>query len=397
MAEKLKFSRQSILMSKGFEHVREAMQLGAQAHLNAGQQWDFWKPLREIPLQAWFDKSKSSMVENRLNPNLPDIFFHRYGIPIGHMARTHGSIGGASLRETVSIPNDLSALKIADEVIEGAEPWSDWKQYSRNIDMDTPKVNVPITRYTDTVTGDITNNGTIFEFAEAGGTSTSIGGKVDTVELDCSGKNNSFRGNIGVDRNDVKDNNFLAVEQSLKNAGNQFYWLTGKRIISQLVTTATNTATKAALAPTGDPAEFASLVEVVRSRFPGSQRNRADTMFINPADAARAVNSFSSVGGGWPFLSRFITGPTDDRDVVNNSGLAASLGLRNVWETPQIAVGSVLITKRDIAQVVGVREDLTIENFDLRPGGLYESDLVIRFDVQKADDNGSFLVTDYNV
>jgi hypothetical protein len=120
-------------------------------------------------------------------------------------------------------------------------------------------------------------------------------------------------------------------------------------------------------------------------------------MFINPADAARAVNAFSTVGGGWPFLSRFITGPTDDRDVINNSGLAASLGLRNVWETPQITTGNVLITKRDIAQVVGVREDLTIENFDLRPGGLYESDLVIRFDVQKAEDNGSFLVTSYNV
>jgi hypothetical protein len=389
MTEKIKFTRQAILMQPEFNHIREALQFGAQAHLNAGEQFDFWKPIREIPLQAWYDKSKNAMSENRLNPNLPDIMFHRYGIPIGHMARTHGG----NFRETVSIPNELSALKIADEVIEGAEPWSDWKQYSRLIDMQTPKVNVPLTKYTDTVTGDITVNGTIFEFAEAGGTPAPIGGKVETIELDTSGKNNSFRGNIGVDRNDVKDNNFLAVEQSLKNAGNQFYWLVGKRIISQLVTT----ATKAALAPTGDPAEFASLIEVVRSRFPGSQRNRADTMFINPADAARAVNAFSSVGGGWPFLSRFITGPTDDRDVINNSGLAASLGLRNVWETPQIVTGSVLITKRDIAQVVGVREDLTIENFDLRPGGLYESDLVIRFDVQKAEDNGSFLVTAFNV
>ena len=397
MAEKVKFTRQSILQQPEFAHIKEAMQLGASAHLNAGQPFDFWKPLREIPLQAWYDKSKDAMLQNRLNPNLPDILFHRYGIPIGHMARTHGSIGGQNLRETVSIPNDLSALKIADEVIEGAEPWSDWKQYSRMIDMQTPKVNVPLTKYTDTVTGDPTVNGTIFEFAEAGGTPAPIGGKVETIELDTSGKNNSFRGNIGVDRNDVKDNNFLAVEQSLKNAGNQFYWLVGKRIISQLVTTATNTATKAALAPSGDPAEFASLIEVVRSRFPGSQRNRADTMFINPADAARAVNAFSTVGGGWPFLSRFITGPTDDRDVINNSGLAASLGLRNVWETPQITTGNVLITKRDIAQVVGVREDLTIENFDLRPGGLYESDLVIRFDVQKAEDNGSFLVTAYNI
>jgi hypothetical protein len=91
-------------------------------------------------------------------------------------------------------------------------------------------------------------------------------------------------------------------------------------------------------------------------------------------------------------------GPTDDTDVVNNSGLAQSLGLRAVWETPQIAAGTVLITKRDIAEVVGLREDLTIENFDLSVGGIYESDLVIRIDVQEAhSDVGAFKITSYNV
>jgi hypothetical protein len=72
--------------------------------------------------------------------------------------------------------------------------------------------------------------------------------------------------------------------------------------------------------------------------------------------------------------------------------------LRAVWETPQIAAGTVLITKRDIAEVVGLREDLTIENFDLSVGGIYESDLVIRIDVQEAhSDVGAFKITSYNV
>jgi hypothetical protein len=83
---------------------------------------------------------------------------------------------------------------------------------------------------------------------------------------------------------------------------------------------------------------------------------------------------------------------------VNNSGLAAALGLRNVWETPQIEAGKVLITKRDIAEVVGLREDLTIENFDLSVGGIYESDLLIRVDPKPAHaDVGAYVISAFNV
>jgi hypothetical protein len=118
-------------------------------------------------------------------------------------------------------------------------------------------------------------------------------------------------------------------------------------------------------------------------------------MFIHPTDAMEAVRN-AGTNGEWPFLSRFIVGPTDNTDVVNNSGLAAALGLRNVWETPQIAQGTVLIVKRDIAQVVGLREDLTIENFDLSVGGLYESDLLVRFQAKPAHaDVGAYKITSF--
>ncbi len=103
------------------------------------------------------------------------------------------------MKETLSVPNSLSALKIADEIMEGAEPYSDWKQYSKVIDMTTPKVNVPITKYTDTVGGSITDQKNILIYKEGGtGTPPPIGGKVETVELDTSGTNNSYRGTIAV-------------------------------------------------------------------------------------------------------------------------------------------------------------------------------------------------------
>jgi len=404
VSSKTKHNRQSILQLKEMAHVQEALIASADAQQRAGKPFDIFRPIRETPLSVFFDKTNpNGFEEGRLNPNLPAIWKHRYGIRIGDEAKGNMRIGGRDLKETVSVPNTLSALKIADEILEGAEPWSDWKQYARLIDMDAPKVNVPLTKYTDTVGGDPANQKGLEIYTEAGGVPPPIGGKVTTVELDTSGTNNSFRGTISVNRNDVKDNNFLSVEQSLKNAGNEFYFMIGKKIIDTLVNglTATggpNVESKKNLANnTPVQEELEALVEVIRSRFPGVQRNRADTMFINPSDAALTVKT-ASTGGFYPFFNRFELGPTDDTDVINNSGLAQSLGLRAVWETPQIAAGKVLITKRDIAEVVGLREDLTIENFDLSVGGLYQTDLVVRIDVQEAhSDVGAFLITDYEV
>ena len=392
-----KFSRQSILALPEMAHVKEALQLGARAR---GNPQDIWRPIRETPLSLFFAKGEGSFANEIPNPFLEDLWYGEYNIRIGDMAKTNPRIGGQAMKETVSVPNTLSALKIFDEVIEGAEPWSDWKQYAKLVNMDTPKVNVPITKYTDTVGGDPSDQKNITIYKEAGATPPAIGGKSTPVELDCSGTNNSFRGTLAVQRNDVKDNNFLAVEQSLKNGGNEFYFMAGKRIIDDMVTNTTaagNTATKASLdSATPSSSEFEALIQVIRGTFPGTQRNRADSMFINPADAALAVKN-AGANGEYPLISRFLTGPTDTSDVVNNSGLAQSLGLRNVWETPQMAAGSVLITKRDINHLIGLREDLTIENFDLSVGGLYESDLVIRFDSKGAHtDTGSFLITSFS-
>jgi len=370
-------------------HVREALEVNADLRSQNGEAFDIWRPIRETPLSVFFDKAEHSFENMKMNPNLPKIWHSRYGVRIGNMRKDN-------LQETVNVPNSLSVLKIADEIIEGAEPWSDWKQYSRLIQMDTPKVNVPRTKYTDTVGGSSTDSIAIFK--EGGsGKAPSIGGKVEPIELDCSGTNNSYRGTIQVERNDVKDNNFLAVEQPLKNAGNMLYYLIGKDIIDTLIAdTTTNTDTRANLdLATSVHSEFEALSNVIRSKFPGSQRNRADTMFINPADAYQAVATSTGASGSYPFLSRFILGPTDQTDVVNNSGLAASLGLKNVWETPQISAGTVVVTKRDVAQVVGLREDLTLENFDLTTGGLYETDLVVRYDKKEAHEDGAYKITSF--
>ena len=386
-----KVSRQSLLASDEFHGIREALNDASDGYAREGKKWNYWRPIRETPLSVFFDKSERSMENMKLNPNLPRIWHERYGIRIGDYAGQ----GMHTVRETVAVPNTLSILKIADEIIEGAEPYSDWKQYSRLIEMDAPKVNVPRTRYTDQIGGGASD--TISIYAEGGGKPPIIGGKMEPVALDCSGTKNSFRGTIRVERNDVKDNNFLAVEQPLKNAGNLFYYLCGSRLMSQMIAdTTTNTDTRANLdLATTIHSQLEALMNVIRSKFRGSQRNSADTMFINPVDAYNTAVRSSGASGSWPFLDKRILRDDSNSDVVNNSGLAAALGLRNVWETPQITAGTVMITKRDVAQIVGLREDLTIENYDMTVGGLYDSDLVIRFDVQEGDENGAYKITSF--
>lgn len=386
-------SRSILLESDAFMGIREALNHASEGYQSQGKTWDFWKPIRETPLGVFFDKSDGSMESMKLNPNLSRIWHERYGISIGDFA----AHGGNAVRETVSVPNTLSILKIADEIIEGAEPYSDWKQYSRLIEMDAPKVNVPKTRYTDQLGGGL---GTAFNlniFKESGGKPPMIGGKMEPIELDTSNTKNSFRGTIRVERNDVKDNNFLAVEQPLKNAGNLFYFLAGKRVIDQLVTdTATNTDTRANLDfATPIHSQFEAISQVIRSIFKGTQRNTADTMFIHPQDAWTTIATSTGASGSYLFLDKRVLRDDNNSDVVNNSGLAAALGLKNVYETPQITQGTVMITKRDVAQCVGLREDLTIENYDMTVGGLYDSDLVIRFDVKEADENGAYKITSF--
>jgi hypothetical protein len=274
MANKPKHNRQSIIALDEFAHIREALTLGAEAQMASGQDFNPFRPIRETPLSVFYDKSPDGFEQGRLNPNLDKIWFNQYGIRIGDMAKTNPYIGGKALHETVSIPNTLSALKIADTILEGAEPYSDWKQYFRLVDMDTPKVNVPITKYTDTVGGAVGAQKGIEIYAEAGGSPPSIGGKVTTVELDTSGTNNSYRGTLAVNRNDVKDNNFLSVEQSLKNAGNEFYYMIGEKLIRTLTASANvPTDTKANLdLATPVQAEFEALVNVIRGIFPGSKK-----------------------------------------------------------------------------------------------------------------------------
>lgn len=375
-------SRLSILRMEDMKPIKEA--LGYYAQMTGKPRWE---PIRLMPLQVFFDKSAQSMESMKMNPNLPALMHETFGIHIGDYSKSPG------IQETVKVSSTLVSLKVADEVIEGAEPYSMWKQYGRLVDMPTPFFNVPKDAYTDYLGGASTDS--IDMFKSDGGEPVDMGGKPGTVALNCEGNNNYFRAKIGIERNDIRDNKFLAVEQTLKNAGAVWYYLAGKRIIDQIITdTTVNTDTRANLdLATSVQSFLEALVNVIRSKFPGTQRNRPNTMFMHPTDAFNSIVTSSGAGGTWPFLNNFLLAPDNHEDVINNSGMARALGLKDAWETPQISAGTVLIIKRQVAHVVGLYQDLEIEDFDMTVSGLTNSALSIRFDVKQAHENGAFKIT----
>ena len=98
-------------------HIQET--LGILNEVKSVNPWarsDFWQPIREMPLSAFFDKAPGSMFEGKINPNLPKLMHDFYGLRIGEFAKV-GHMAGHKLQETVNIPSTLSVLKIADEII----------------------------------------------------------------------------------------------------------------------------------------------------------------------------------------------------------------------------------------------------------------------------------------
>jgi len=380
-------SRQKIFHSEDFAPVKEALMYAN--HLRQGS-WNPMMPIRALPFQAFFNyKEAGAMEKGDVNRGLPELLHSEFGVHIGEYSKTPG------LKETVSLPSTLVALKIADMVLEGAEPYSQWKEYIRVVDMPTPLFNVPIDKYTNWIGY---NDFTKYRATDAD--PIDMGGQTSPVQLNTEDNNGYYRAKTGVRRNDIRDNKFLAVEQNLKNVGAAWYYALGAYIISVGYTTSpanTDTMANLQLQSNSVHAELEALVNIIRSKFPGTQLNRADTMFMNPTDAYKTIVKATIVSGGggggyYPFLDNRMLAPNDE-DVINNSGMAKAVGLKRVWETPQIPAGTVAVIKRDIAAVLGLHQDLEIENFDMTVNGLTESAISMRLDIKRAHESGLYVAT----
>ncbi len=113
------------------------------------------------------------------------------------------------LKESVFIDAALVNLKIMADVLKGSETFVDWRTMARIIEMDVPKVEIPITDRTD------------FRFDRAGQETRApkMGGQIPTASLDATGEGGLFRGEITIPRSWLRDANYPALEDTLESAG----------------------------------------------------------------------------------------------------------------------------------------------------------------------------------
>lgn len=380
MSSQKSLSREKIFNMDETAPLKEALMFANNLRMSNGKGYNPTLPIRLLPFKAFFDKTDAHPMDNdKYNRDLPRILHERFGVHVGEYSKN---------QETVQIPSNLVNLKIADMVIEGAEPYSQWKEYVRVVDMPTPLFNVPIDKYSDWIGFD-----NFDRFKATDGEPIDMGGKSSAVALNTENDNGYFRAKLGIKRNDIRDNKFLAVEQNLKNAGAVWYFGLGKKIIDQYIADATNTDTRANLdLASSVHSQLESLVNVIRNRFPGTQLNRADTAFFHPSNAFETVVTSTGASGIYPFLDNRMLAP-QDQDVINNSGMSQALGLKRTWETPQATDNTVVIVKRDIAHVFGLFQDLEIEDFDMTVSGITNSALSMRFDLKQAHTDGLFTIT----
>lgn len=319
--------------------------------------------IRTIPLKALVKNLETDEMRSEI-PGLRSIF--------------------PQIKETLSISSGLAQVKVADIVLEGAEPFGFWKQVWRVEQMDTPKLSIPKSSSSDLIPY-------LADLKYTDGTGKKIeGGSIGSIDFDCADDKGYYAVAAQVKRNWLRDNNFRALEVHLRQLGEAWYYRIGEYLFQRqaaLITTYTDT--KANLDGASNT-NLEAIINVLESKIPG-QRYTADTVIMNPTDAYSTKVQQWGTAGPIPLLSSQYF----DRQGTNVSsiGLANLLGVNNVWVTPWATAGTILAFSKDKNFIVGLRQDLEFEDWNDTLKGLVGSATSMRFDQQLGYEAAGYKIT----
>jgi len=321
--------------------------------------------IRKIPLAAIVKDFESNKVRSEI-PGLRSVF--------------------PQLKETVAITTALAQLKIADTVLEGAEPYGYWKDVWRVEMMDTPKLSVPKSTSSDLVPS-------LEDIKGTDGTPAKIeGGQFTSIDFDCSDDKGYYRVAAQIKRNWLKDNNFRAIETHLKQLGEAWYYRLGGFLFTAHAAGVTvSTDTKANLDGVSNTF-LEALINMVEAKIPAN-RFTPDTIIMHPNDAYATKVEQWGTAGPIPLVSNqyFDRNATN----VNNSGFAAVTGVKNVWITPWATENTVLCFQKEKGFIIGLRQDLEFEDFDDNLMGLQGAVTSMRIDKQIGYETSNYKATSF--
>jgi hypothetical protein len=259
------------------------------------------------------------------------------------------------LSEIVNVSPNLVQQKVLADVLHGAEHNKAWKDWVKIAEMDEPKDSVPTISEDD------------FIIVE-GAMSTKAryaGGKFGSVSLDCSEDKGLHRVVLGIKKTWIKDSKWNAIQEAVTVAGAAMY----KHVASDLCT---KLGSAAGGTESFDTDLYKTIVKAISTNksagFP------PDAILINPAQEATlmAMDKFISV----EMLGRV-------GKLAEKGEIGYFYGNIPVYSTSVCGANPIVYSTQK-GVVMGLRQDLQIEDYDDPIEGLEGAVLTMRFDLATA-------------
>jgi len=256
------------------------------------------------------------------------------------------------MKETMNVASGLIQQKVLADVLHGAEHNKAWKDWARVIQMDDPKDSIPT----------ITEDDFIIVEGAQGAKARYTGGKFGSVALDCSEDRGLHKVVLGVKKTWISDQKWNSIQEATTVCGGAMY----KHVASDL-------AAKLAAAAGGTEA-FAT--DLYNTGVKGIANVRkvgfnVDAMLINPDQEAvfMAMDKFLSIES----LGR--VGRLAEEGVIGNF-----YGTIPVYSTA-VCGATPIVYSRSKGVVIGLRQDLALEDYDDPIAGLEGAVATMRFDL----------------
>jgi len=259
------------------------------------------------------------------------------------------------MTEIVSVGAALMQQKVLADVLHGAEHNKEWKDWVNLQVMDSPKIVVPT----------ITEDDFLVVKGTAGSQKRYAGGKFGSVSLDCSEDKGLFTLVLGIKKTWIKDNMWNAVQEAITVAGAAMY----KKV-------ATDVCTEFAADADGTESFSTDLYQTIAKAI---STNRAagfypDKVLLAPAQEAAlmVLDKFLDIN----MLGR--VGKLAEQGVIGNF-----FGSIPCYSTSVCGANPLVFTQKK-GEVLGLRQDIQIEDYDDPIAGLEGAVLTMRYDIALA-------------
>lgn len=268
--------------------------------------------------------------------------------------------------ESTGVSPSLIQQKVMDVAIEGAEFIDLYSKAARVIRMTSNKFEVPVFSYTD------------FKPIGKGVTGAKAqesGGHIDTIELDCSNKKGLYRVKIALDKTWIRDAQWNMLEDAIRAAGYQMQDAIMAAIVAEYEGDVDSNMTDT-VANWGN-SHYKSLMKAIS--LVQAEQMYPDIVLINPTEVY-------DLGIEDYFIHAQYT--TSGMKAAPTRGLFGYIYNNNIpiYVHYKVTSGKMTVADSQKAVVLGIRQELTIENFNDIINGEEGAVLTMQFDVKSGKD-----------